>query len=135
MLPSGLNEDPIVIDDSDDTPTEENIPAFQYAPEEEKYVFEEIFADENGLLKFEEEINMVISHDSMAFHGRSYRGFRYKGIDWSTLVVINPSENKFGVFLGVDNPDTVPSHMQYKFKFQYDLYDSEGNWIKTGIYN
>lgn len=134
MMPSGLNNaDPIIIiDDSDDAPTE-SIPPPSQPRIESPIVYQEVEANENGGLVFEEDVTLVIPREPQErIEAKSGHGFRFHGTNWSTLVVFIIGEDKFGVFLGADDPESMPPQMQYKFKFRYDLLDSDSNWIASG---
>lgn len=136
MTPSGLkNEDPIIIidiDDSDDAPTE-SIPPPSQPCIESPIIYQEIESNENGCLVFQEDVTVVIPREPQErIEAKSGHGFRFRGTNWSTLVVFIISEDKFGVFLGADDPESMPPQIQYKFKFQYELLDSDSAWIASG---
>lgn len=128
-----MDNEPIVIDGSSDA-SPVTIPSPSLIDEQSDLVIDDVVADNEGKLVWEDEFNMVIPIPwSSRIEGRSNRALRYKGVVWTILVVLDIDNNKFGIFFGIDHPELMPLYSPFKFEYYFELLESDGNFVTEGM--
>jgi hypothetical protein len=62
---------------------------------------------------------------------KSKYGHRYKGMVLRSLLILGQDDD--GIFLGIDDPGTIPEGWRLRLKFRYDLLGPKQEVIKQGI--
>jgi hypothetical protein len=63
---------------------------------------------------------------------QSSKSWRWKGIDWTILLVMQPHGKGIGLFVGFDEPRQLPNNKHLNIKFQFQLVDANGGVVYEG---
>lgn len=59
----------------------------------------------------------------------------WRGAEWTLLVVDDLKQNRFGAFLGIEDPTKLPNNWKMKTRFKFILINGEGNELQSGNSN
>lgn len=131
-------QETIVLDDSDDGNMEE-----PSTPAAAEIIVTDIEVDENDRISWIDEFDLNFTetmNPEIPLMVHSKFTWRFRDLLWSSLIVIKLSENNVGVFLGWNEPSSVPPTFSIKLAFQYDLLDNnnrvlcKGKMVESNVY-